>query len=650
MAQPFRPAPNSTGGTTRGLRLTVNNNDGTAATAGVSLYPKNKSFGGAYRLKFDLWINYPGGSGGSGSTGSTEHFTCGLNHEGSRVNWDSATANPSDGLWFAMDGEGGTTTDYRAYVGNASSSPSLLTFSTSGFSASGASGAGNSDSAWLNIFPSPTYESPGAPGKRWVEVELSQDTNNVITWRMNGQLIAQRVNVSPFTNGNVMIGYMDLFTSIASPAADAFVLFDNVRVEILATPTVPAITVPPQPVAVYPEEDATFSVAATGTAPLAYQWQFNGANIAGATNNSYTRQHVQAEDAGNYSVIVSNAAGTATSASASLTLLDSPYVSSVQSTPGSHSALIAWRSVIPGDSQVQFSINSGGSQNLAVAAAQSSFGSSSYLDPELTTNHVILLTGLTPGTSYSYQTLSRADTNTYLSGVYQFTTAGSLIMDNPAASYTGDWTVASSSSDKYSTDYHYATTVSGSATATATWRPNITTSGKYDVSIWYPQGANRANNAPLQISFNGGTTNIAVNQQSSGGAWRLIASGLEFAKGTNGFVRLANNANASVVLADAVKFDYVEAQDFPTNNTVPTWWRDFFFGGPVDPIADPDNDGYNTAREYMLGTNPTNALSRLKFSVTASNSTAQISFWPRHGDRSYQLLTRPDVGAFELDR
>jgi hypothetical protein len=635
-------APNSSGATTRGLRLTVNNNDTTNATAGVSLYPKDQSFNGAYRLKFDLWVNYPGGPGGG--TGSTEHFACGLNHEGTRVNWDSATANPSDGLWFAMDGEGGTTTDYRAYVGNTSGSPGLLTFSTSGFSASGASGAGNSDSVWLNIFPSPTYESPGAPGKRWIEVELSQDTNNVVTWRMNGQLIAQRVNGSSFTSGNVMIGYMDLFTSIASPAADAFVLFDNVRVEILAAPVAPTISAPPQAVALYPEEDATFNVAASGSTPLFYQWQFNGVAISGATNNSYTRPHVQAEDVGGYSVIVSNVAGMATSSAAQLILLDSPYLNSVQATPGSHSALISWQTIVPGDSQVQFSASAGGQQNLSVAAAQSSFGSSSYVDPEPTTNHVILLTGLAPDTIYSYQTLSRAETNTYLSGVYQFTTAGTLILDNPAATFTGDWTIASSSADKYSTNYHFANTVGGAATATATWRPNIITPGKYNVSIWYPQGANRANNAPFQISFNSGVTNISVNQQTDGGAWRLIASDVEFAKGTSGFVRLANNANASVVLADAVRFDYVEAQDFPTNNTVPTWWRDFFFGGLIDPIADPDGDGYHTAREYVMGTIPTNALSRLKFTVTTTNATANISFWPRHEQRTYQLLARPELG------
>ena len=125
---------------------------------------------------------------------------------------------------------------------------------------------------------------------------------------MNGNIIAQRVNTSAFTNGNIMIGFMDLFASIASPAEDAFVLFDNVRVEVPETISAPVITAQPVGTMVYPEGDAEFSVAATGSAPLTYQWRLNGANIPGATNNSYTRFNVQPEDVGHYSVLVANGA------------------------------------------------------------------------------------------------------------------------------------------------------------------------------------------------------------------------------------------------------------------------------------------------------------------------------------------------------
>jgi len=71
-------------------------------------------------------------------------------------------------------------------------------------------------------------------------------------------------------------------------------------------------------------QSATFSVTAAGTAPLAYQWRFNTAPIAGATSSSYTRTNVQSADAGNYSVLVTNQAGSASSSDAVLTVKRAP--------------------------------------------------------------------------------------------------------------------------------------------------------------------------------------------------------------------------------------------------------------------------------------------------------------------------------------
>ena len=63
---------------------------------------------------------------------------------------------------------------------------------------------------------------------------------------------------------------------------------------------------------------AYFSVDAIGTQPLSYQWRFNGADIQGQTGPSYTLSGVTAANAGSYSVVVANAAGSVTSASATL--------------------------------------------------------------------------------------------------------------------------------------------------------------------------------------------------------------------------------------------------------------------------------------------------------------------------------------------
>jgi hypothetical protein len=84
------------------------------------------------------------------------------------------------------------------------------------------------------------------------------------------------------------------------------------------TSTPPSIVSQPQSQTVIAGQSASFSVTATGTAPLRYQWLRNGANIAGATASTYTIANAQPANAGQYSVVVSNSAGLATSASATL--------------------------------------------------------------------------------------------------------------------------------------------------------------------------------------------------------------------------------------------------------------------------------------------------------------------------------------------
>jgi len=84
----------------------------------------------------------------------------------------------------------------------------------------------------------------------------------------------------------------------------------------------PVIVTSPQDQNVYPGGTATFSVTATGTAPLTYQWRKDGTAIAGATGSSYTLVNAQASDTGGYSVKVSNTLGSVESAEALLMVSD----------------------------------------------------------------------------------------------------------------------------------------------------------------------------------------------------------------------------------------------------------------------------------------------------------------------------------------
>jgi len=92
-----------------------------------------------------------------------------------------------------------------------------------------------------------------------------------------------------------------------------------------AAAVAPTITTQPANQTVTAGQTATFAVVAAGTAPLGYQWQKNGVNIAGATSASYTTATTTTADSGStFRVVVSNSAGTVTSSAATLTVNPAP--------------------------------------------------------------------------------------------------------------------------------------------------------------------------------------------------------------------------------------------------------------------------------------------------------------------------------------
>ncbi len=81
----------------------------------------------------------------------------------------------------------------------------------------------------------------------------------------------------------------------------------------------PSITVQPASQTVQVGQTATFTVVATGSMPLSYQWQENGTNIPGATSTSYTTQATTGADSGStFDVVVTNATGGVASSNAIL--------------------------------------------------------------------------------------------------------------------------------------------------------------------------------------------------------------------------------------------------------------------------------------------------------------------------------------------
>ena len=147
-------------------------------------------------------------------------------------------------------------------------------------------------------------------------------------WRFNGENLAgaiessyTRTNAQPADAGSYSVFVTNMLGSAASSNA------------VLTVIVPPAITTQPQSQAVTQGVNVNFSVLATGSAPLHYQWRFIGENLAGATTDSYTRMNAQPADAGTYSVVVSNAAGVVTSSDATLTVQQAPVPPSIASQP-----------------------------------------------------------------------------------------------------------------------------------------------------------------------------------------------------------------------------------------------------------------------------------------------------------------------------
>jgi hypothetical protein len=112
----------------------------------------------------------------------------------------------------------------------------------------------------------------------------------------------------------------------------------------------PTITTQPLSQAMTQGQNASFSVVASGTAPLSYQWIFNGAALSGATSSALTLSNVQTSVAGSYSVLVTNLAGSVTSAAATLTVTDPSLTLSIPNGAGMASGGFTFQLSVAGGS------------------------------------------------------------------------------------------------------------------------------------------------------------------------------------------------------------------------------------------------------------------------------------------------------------
>ena len=157
----------------------------------------------------------------------------------------------------------------------------------------------------------------------------------VYQWKKNGADIAGATKSTYTTDAtsDADIGAKWEFSVVVSNSAGT-ITSSNASLAVTAQTMPPTIGTEPANLSVVTGSTASFSVIATGTAPLMYQWKKNGTDIPGATSSTYTIDVTSNADQGaQFSVLVSNSLGTKTSKQATLTLTSTVVAPAITTQP-----------------------------------------------------------------------------------------------------------------------------------------------------------------------------------------------------------------------------------------------------------------------------------------------------------------------------
>jgi hypothetical protein len=147
-------------------------------------------------------------------------------------------------------------------------------------------------------------------------------------WQKNGTNVNGATTASYTTPPTASTDTGSMFDVVVSNSAGS-VTSHQVALTVTAA-AAPAISTQPANQAIIAGQTATFSVVATGSSPLNYQWQLNGAAISGATSSSYTTPATTNASSGQqFRVTISNSLGSVTSNIATLTINASTSSSAV---------------------------------------------------------------------------------------------------------------------------------------------------------------------------------------------------------------------------------------------------------------------------------------------------------------------------------
>jgi hypothetical protein len=331
-----------------------------------------------------------------------------------------------------------------------------------------------------------------------------------------------------------------------------------------ASAVAPSITTQPASQTVIAGKTVSFTVAATGTAPLTYQWSKNGATISGATSSTYTTPaETTTDNNAQFTVAVSNSAGNATSNAAVLTVTSPAVAPAITAQPAS-------QTVIAGNT-ASFTVAATGTAPLTYQWSKngtviSGATSSAYTTPAETT---------TDNNAKFTVAVSNAAGNATSNAAILTVNASTLLLNSSSSSLSfGSVNVSSNSAKTVTlTNAGNSTltvsnvTVSGAgfnaagvssgliltpgqvATLTATFAPSGAGSVSGSVSV-----ASNATNSPDTISLSG--TGVAVVNHSVALSWSPSTSNVmgynTYSSTTHGgpYTKLTSTPVAATAYAD----------------------------------------------------------------------------------------------------
>lgn len=187
---------------------------------------------------------------------------------------------------------------------------------------------------------------------------------------------------------------------------------------LLTVQVPPSITAQPQGQTNVVGTSVSFSVTATGDAPLGYQWYKNGGPISDATDSSYNIGSVITGDSGIYTVVVTNIAGTVTSSNATLLVLAAPVITvQPQGKTNNAGTNLTLSVTVTGTAPLNYQWRLGG---VNISGATSSAYNIPNLQPVNGGIYSVSITNAAGGV-VSSDVLVRVNASNYLAGVPQFT-------------------------------------------------------------------------------------------------------------------------------------------------------------------------------------------------------------------------------------